>query len=175
MYTIRTERLGLRNWKPSDFDLFAEMTADKEVMEFFPKTLSKAEAVASAKKFMDHFDKYGFCYFAAETLADQQFIGFVGLMHQTYPSPFTPCVDIGWRLRKGAWGKGFATEGAKACLRFAFEEMGLPEVVAVAPKLNIKSEKVMVKIGMQKAGEFEHPNIAEDSPLRRCHFYKISK
>ncbi|MEZ4953946.1 MAG: GNAT family N-acetyltransferase [Saprospiraceae bacterium] len=174
MYTIQTERLGLRNWKPSDFDLFAEMTADKEVMEFFPKTLSKDESYAIAKRFMDHFDEYGFCYFAVETLADQQFIGFIGLMHQTYESYFTPCVDIGWRLRKSAWGNGYATEGAKACLEFANHQINLPEVYAVAPKLNIKSQKVMQKIGMEMVGDFEHPNVEKESPLRFCNLYKIT-
>ena len=172
MYLLQTERLGLRNWQHSDMDVFAEMNADKEVMAFFPNMLSNEESLASAERFMEHFEKYGFTYFASETISDQQFIGFIGLMHQTYESPFTPCVDIGWRLRRTAWGKGFATEGAGACLNFAFSKIGLQEVIAVAPKLNVRSENVMQKIGMVKVGEFNHPKIKETSPLAICNVYK---
>ena len=175
MYTIQTQRLGLRNWQPADFDLFAEMNANEEVMRFFPKTFNREESIAGAKRYMEHLEKYGYTYFAVDKLTDGEFIGFIGLFYQTYESHFTPCTDIGWRLRKMAWGKGYATEGAKACLQFGFAEKGLALIYSVCPKLNIPSEKVMQKIGMQKEGEFDHPKIADGSPLRRCNLYKISR
>ncbi|MEO1258878.1 MAG: GNAT family N-acetyltransferase [Bacteroidota bacterium] len=175
MYTIQTDRLGLRNWRPSDFELFAEMNADEEVLRYFPRTFTKEESIAGARRYMAHFAKHGYTYFAADTRSDGQFIGFIGLLYQTYESHFTPCTDIGWRLRKTAWGKGYATEGAKACLQFGFEKMGLTAIFAVAPTLNVPSVRVMKKIGMQLDSEFDHPKIDAESPLRRCYLYKISK
>ena len=175
MYTIQTNRLGLRNWRPSDFEPFAEMNADPEVMRFFPRTYNKEESIAGAQRFMANFEKFGYTYFAVDTLADGQFIGFIGLLYQTYESHFTPCTDIGWRLRKAAWGKGYATEGAKACLQFGFEEIGLAKIYAVATMLNLPSINVMKKIGMKKDSTFDHPKIEVDSPLRRCYLYKISR
>ncbi len=174
MSLIKTARLGLRNWKPSDLEPFIKMNMDAAVMAHFPKTFSKQETTAGYHRFREHFEEHGFCYFAVELLENQKFIGFIGLMHQDYESHFTPCVDMGWRLRKEHWGKGYATEGAKACLTYAFDKIGLEEVVAVAPKLNVNSERVMQKIGMVKQGEFKHPKIEVSSPLELCSLYKMS-
>lgn len=173
MYTIKTERLGLRNWQPTDFNLYAEMNQDEEVMKYFPSLTSREKSIAQCKRFSDHFDKYGFTYFAVDLLSENKFIGFIGMMHQTYESPFTPFVDIGWRLQKSTWGNGYATEGAKACLEFAFNKMNLSEIYSVATMANLPSHNVMKKIGMKKIGEFDHPNIAADNPMRRCVCFRI--
>lgn len=175
MYLIQTERLGLRNWQESDQIPYAEMNQDQAVMRFFPSVKTQAESVEQCHRFDAHFKEHGFTYFAVDRLEGQQFIGFIGMMYQTYDSPFTPCVDIGWRLQRSAWGQGFATEGAKACLSFAFEKAGLTEVYSVAPALNKPSMHVMEKIGMSKKGTFKHPAIGADSPLQTCCYFRIDK
>ena len=123
-YILTTGRLGLRQWKASDIDPFAAMNADPEVMRYFENTLSTEETVAAYVRLKDHIYTYGFGYFAADRLDSDEFIGFIGLKHQTYESHFTPCVDIGWRLKQTAWNQGFATEGAKACIKYGFEGIG---------------------------------------------------
>jgi len=174
-FKIQTQRLGLRNWIDSDTPPFVAMCQDDEVMQHFPGLVSEADATAYVRAYQQHFAEYGFTYFAAEELSSGQFVGFVGLKHQTYESPFTPCVDIGWRLKRSAWGKGYATEAATACLEFAFGSAGLEEIFAMCSNTNAASEAVMKKIGMQKAGTFAHPAISADSPLNPCLAYRIAR
>jgi RimJ/RimL family protein N-acetyltransferase len=174
-FTIETNRLGLRNWIESDITPFASMCEDPEVMKHFPSVVSKADATAFVRSYQQHFEEFGFTYFAVEELNGGEFIGFVGIKHQTYESPFTPCVDIGWRLKRSAWGKGYATEAAKACLEFAFESAKLEEIFAMCTNTNAPSESVMKKIGMEKAGTFEHPAIAANSLLNPCLAYRIGR
>ena len=174
-FTIKTLRLGLRNWNDSDIAPFGEMCQDAEVMRHFPDLVSLEQATEQVHKYQQHFTEHGFTYFAVEALSSGEFIGFVGLLHQTYESPFTPCVDIGWRLKKSAWGKGYASEAAKACLEFALESAGLDEVFAMCANTNAASEAVMKKIGMQKAGTFDHPAIPPDSMLNPCLAYRAAQ
>ena len=174
-YIIKTKRLGLRNWFDSDVEMALKMNADKSVMEFFPDTWSLQETESFIKRMQRHFKKHGFCYFAADHLESDQFIGFVGLSHQTFKSDFTPCVDIGWRLLPDVWGQGFATEGAKGCLDYAFNTLNLPNIFAIAPELNLKSQKVMLKLGMTKHLHFVHPNLELESPLKYCVSFQITK
>jgi RimJ/RimL family protein N-acetyltransferase len=171
-YVITTERLGLRNWRSSDEIPFAAMCADPEVMRHFPKPLSKEESIALIRRLQSHFEKYGYCYFAVDILETSEFIGFVGLANQTWESEFTPCVDIGWRLKRSAWGKGYATEGAKASLDAAFDLFGIPEVLAFATDTNIPSQKVMERIGMTETGTVQHPLIKGDPRFKHCVVYK---
>lgn len=173
-YIIKTERLGLRNWTDQDIEPATIMNADPKVREFFPNTLTKEETIAFIRKTQTHFNEHGFCFFAVDKLDTNEFIGFTGLNMQTFESDFTPSVEIGWRLLQKHWGNGYATEAAKACLHFAFAELKLPEVYAVAPKLNKNSQKVMQKIGMNYFKEFAHPWLADDSELKTCVAYKIS-
>lgn len=173
MYTFQSERLGFRNWKDSDLSAMAAISANPAVMEFFPNTQSKEHTQAFIKRMQVAFEEKGFCYFAVDTLADQNFIGFIGLCEQTYETDFTPCVDIGWRLDPKFWGKGYATEGAKRCLQYAFEDLNLEEVLSIAPQINTKSIKVMDKIGMKKIKTFEHPLLLQDERLKSCVLYGI--
>lgn len=172
-YLIKTERLGLRNWESKDLDPMATINADPEVMEFFPKRATKKETALFIKRMQENYNDHGFCYFAVDVLATNEFIGFVGLLKQTYESPFTPCVDIGWRLKKSSWGKGYATEGAKACLEYGFHELGLESIYSVASVINTKSTNVMRKIGMTKLLEFDHPKILNFKKIKRCEVYRL--
>jgi len=156
-YIFRSARLGFRAWKPEDIPLLAAMNADPVVMEYFPKTYTYEETEAQVKRFNAHFLQYGYGFFAVDRLDTGSFIGFIGLNHASFAAFFTPCVEIGWRLTPSVWGAGFATEGAIRCLQFAFDELQLNEVFSFTALLNKRSEKVMQKTGMKKAGEFAHP------------------
>lgn len=172
-YLFESENLGFRNWTEADLDPMSEINADPEVMRYFPDIQDKSHTASFIKRMKTHYDLHGFTYFAVETKHDAEFIGFIGMAHQTYDSPFTPAVDIGWRLAGTAWGKGFATEGAKACLAFAKYECKLNRIIAVCPKVNLASERVMQKIGMHKAGGFLHPLLKDHKHLHECLCYHI--
>jgi RimJ/RimL family protein N-acetyltransferase len=171
-YIFTSERLGFRKFQPADLPIFAAMNASMEVMEFFPNPLTPEESDGLANRINVHLDKHNYTYFAAERLDNQKFIGFLGLALQTYENPYSPFTDIGWRLKKSSWGLGFATEGAKACLKYGFETIGLKEIYSVATLTNVASEKVMQKIGMKKVEEFDHPKM-QGHRLERCILYKI--
>lgn len=170
-YLFTSERLGFRNWIEDDVASFSEMNADERVMEHFPSTLTAEQSRLSMLRMQETFEARGYTYFAVEDLESNTFIGFIGLFYQEYDSPFNPSVDIGWRLKVSAWGKGYATEGAKRCLQFAFQDLGLKKIVACCTLSNTKSEKVMQKIGMKKVGHFKHPAIKVNP---ECVWYEIS-
>ncbi|NND95142.1 MAG: GNAT family N-acetyltransferase [Flavobacteriales bacterium] len=174
-YLFTSERLGFRNWSSDDLSEFAAMCADPDVMEHFPSTLSIQETKELIERLKDHYLQHGHCYYACEVKETSEFIGFIGLAHQSYEAPFTPAVDMGWRLKKSAWGQGYATEGANRCMQFAFYDLGLDSLVAVCTTNNIKSEKVMQKVGMTRMGEFDHPKLNEHPDYQRCIWYEIKK
>jgi RimJ/RimL family protein N-acetyltransferase len=174
-YLFKSERLGFRQWQSSDLIPFARMNADAEVMEFFPSILSREETESFIQRMQDQFIERGYCYYAVDELASSEFIGFIGLSYKTYLAEFTPCVDIGWRISRAHWNQGYATEGAKRCLDFAFHELGVQKIYAVCPKLNMKSERIMIKIGMTKVGEFKHPFLVNNEHLVDCVLYLIKQ
>lgn len=174
-YLFNSERLGFRNWTDADIPKMAEISSDPEVMEFFPATATPEQTATFITNMKAMFTEKGYCYFAVDELEHGHFIGFIGLCDQTYESEFTPCVDIGWRLTKKYWNRGFATEGAERCLMFAFDHLKLNNIKSVATMLNLKSIRVMEKIGMQKQLEFIHPKLSGDKRLERCVCYDISK
>lgn len=171
-YTLKTKRLGLRNWQKSDVVPLSEMNKNEEVMRYFPSTVNEKATTDFIERMHLHFQENGFCYFAADRLDTGVFIGFIGILYQNYLEEPSRFVDIGWRLHPSAWGLGFATEGAKACLEFGLNTLGLEEIYAVAPAINLNSEKVMKKIGMQKMKNFDHPKLLNDQRLRNCVLYK---
>ena len=174
-YLFTSSRLGFREWKNSDLDAMAAICADKEVMEFFPSMLSKEQTVEFINTRQRKFAENGFCYYAVENLETSELIGFIGLSKQEYDAGFeNPFVDIGWRLKKSSWFKGYATEGAKRCLEYGFKTLELKTIYAIAPSLNLKSYHVMDKVGMTKHSTFMHPSIADDSNLKECVAYKIT-
>ena len=174
-YIFKSERLGFRNWTKNDLTEFAKINADLEVMEHFPKPLTKKETAELIDRFENHYTKKGHTYFATEILESEELIGFIGLAFQDYKTDFTPAIDIGWRLKKSAWGKGFATEGAKKCLDFGFNKLNLDKIISTCTEKNSKSENVMKKIGMEKIGKFNHPKLKEFPEYEKCICYKINK
>ncbi len=174
-YIFKSERLGFRDWSETDLTEFAKINADLEVMEHFPKPLTEKETAEFIDRLKKHYTKNGFNYFATEILESGELIGFIGLAFQDYKTDFTPAVDIGWRLKKSAWGKGYATEGAKKCLEFAFIELNLDKIISTCTEKNSKSENVMKKIGMKKIGEFKHPKLKEYPEYEKCICYEINK
>ena len=129
---IRTARLLLRPWREDHLEWFAAINADPRVMEFFSATLSRAESDAMVARIRLHFVERGFGLWACEVLGGAPFIGFVGLQYPHLPPPVAPAVEIGWRLAHDHWGRGYATEGARAVLDVAFYQLHLDEVVSVA-------------------------------------------
>ncbi len=173
---LRTERLLLRQWKKEDFPLFAELNADPVVMEFYPDILTVAESNAMASRLESLISERSWGFWAAELVEDKTFIGFVGLHKPNYDLPVTPCVEIGWRLAKEYWGKGYATEAASVSLNFAFEKIGLTEVYSFTPVANKRSWLVMERLGMKNTcANFEHPIIPVNHPLREHVLYNITR
>lgn len=174
MSSITTSRLHLRNWRAADLEDLHAVNANPNVMRYFPKTMTREETRGQLERFMHHHEQEGFTYFAAELRETGECIGFIGMCRQTYSAEFTPCVDIGWRLKESAWGKGYATEGAKACLEFARNSLGLSAVYAVATADNQPSFNVMKKIGMSYYGDFFHPSLADYPALHHCKAYWVA-
>lgn len=170
---LETERLILREWRDEDLEPFAALNADPEVMRHFPAPLSREESDAGAGRIRAHFAASGYGLWAVEVKGGAPFIGFCGLSVPRWEAWFTPCVEIGWRLARSAWGFGYATEGAREAARVGFEELGLDEIVSVAVVANARSRAVMDRLGMVQDGEFDHPLIPEGSPLRRHVLYRL--
>jgi RimJ/RimL family protein N-acetyltransferase len=175
MAELRTDRLLLRHWRDSDLDPWAAMNADPEVREHFPDLLTREQSAASIALFQDGLDRRGYGWWAVEVLATGEFIGFTGLIPVGEGMPFTG-MEIGWRLTRSAWGHGYATEAALACLDFGFKTLELPEVVAITTTTNLRSQAVMRRIGMTRdpAADFDHPNVP-DGPLRLHVLYRIGR
>jgi ribosomal-protein-alanine N-acetyltransferase len=171
---LRTRRLVLRRWRPSDRDPFAALNADPAVMEHFPSVLSRAESDAMADRIEGHFERYGFGLWAAEVDGGPPFAGFVGLSVVPFESHFTPAVEIGWRLAREHWGHGYASEAAAEALRAAFDELALPEVVSFTVPANTRSRAVMERLGLihDERDDFDHPAVRPGDPRRRHVLYR---
>lgn len=174
---LRTDRLWLRRWRPGDLQPFARMNADPEVMMHFPSTLTRVQSDALVERIERHFEEIGYGLWAVEVPQVARFIGFVGLQRVPFDAAFTPAVEIGWRLDARHWGHGYATEAAHACLDVAFGEAGLPEVVSMTTPGNLRSRRVMQRLGMRRdpAGDFDHPRVPEGHRLRRHILYRLSR
>ncbi len=151
------------------------MNADPRVMEFLPRLLTRAESFDFAARVDEHIRAHGFGLYAAELRAERAFIGFVGIWRVGFEAAFTPCVEIGWRLAAEYWGHGLATEGARAVAAHAFADVGLEEIVSFTVPANVRSRRVMEKIGMTRdvGGDFDHPRVTKGSPLRRHVLYRL--
>lgn len=174
-YIIKTERLILRPWRDEDLELFAQLNADPRVMEYFPSVKSYQETAEEFRRIKEGFETFGWGFWAASLIEGGQFIGFIGLKNVGFKANFTPAVEIGWRLAYEYWGKGYAVEGARAALKYGFENLGLNEIVSFTVVNNMRSRRVMEKIGMYHDAEsdFDHPRLAEGHPLRRHVLYRI--
>ncbi len=173
---LQTERLILRPWQKQDYAPFAALNADSAVMEYFPSILRTKESDMMADKIKGLITQKGWGFWATEEKESGRFIGFVGLNTPAYDLPFNPCVEIGWRLAKDTWGKGYATEAARASLQFAFENLDLDEVVSFTTVTNLRSRAVMERLGLVNSGEdFDHPLLEEGHPLQKHVLYKLSQ
>jgi ribosomal-protein-alanine N-acetyltransferase len=158
MKPMMTERLILRRFCDEDRAPFAALTADPEVMEYFPALLTQAESDA----LLDRIN---------------ELIGFTGLVNTQFEAAFTPCVEVGWRLARAHWGQGFAYEAAKESLRFGFEELDLAEIVSFTVPKNVRSRHVMERLGMRhdEKGDFDHPKLPAGHPLQRHVLYRLAR
>jgi RimJ/RimL family protein N-acetyltransferase len=172
---IETERLLLRQWREEDRGPFHRLNADARVMEFMPACMTRAESDLLFERINEHFRKHNFGLYAAELLDDESFIGYIGLAVPSFETHFTPCVEIGWRLSATHWGRGLATEGARAVVKHGFGELGLDEIVSFTVPENLRSRRVMERIGMTHDGsdDFDHPNLPEGHPLSRHVLYRL--
>ena len=172
MAEITTDRLILRGWREADLAPWAAMNADPEVRRYVGPLLTFGQAAAWALNYQDDLDRYGFGFWAVEIRTSGEFIGFTGLNTVDEEMPFSG-VELGWRLAQPAWGHGYATEAGLAALRYGFDAMGLPEVVAVTMARNVRSQAVMRRIGMttDPAEDFDDPDVGE-GPLRRHVVYR---
>ena len=174
---LTTERLILRPWRDSDREPFRRMNSDPAVMEFMPKLLAAEESDILADRIQKGLAERGFGLFAAELRETGCFIGFIGLSVPAFKAHFTPCVEIGWRLARSFWGSGYATEGARALLPLAFMSLDLSEVVSFTTALNVRSRRVMERLGMVRntKDDFDHPLLSADDPLRPHVLYRLAR
>jgi RimJ/RimL family protein N-acetyltransferase len=173
---LKTKRLILRQWTNYDLEPFSKINSDKKVMKFFPSPLTEDESHNMGHKLMSLIRNRGWGYWAIEIPNVEKFIGFVGLHIPKSSLPFSPCVEIGWRLSKAYWGMGYATEAANESLKYAFLNLDLDEVVSFTTLNNTRSRAVMKKIGMSKTDKnFMHPDIEKSHPLCEHVLYKINK
>lgn len=174
---IETERLLLRRWRDGDVAPFAELNADPEVMRHFPAPLTAADSLAMVDRIRGHFAEHGFGLWAVERRDEGDFIGFVGVQHVSFQARFTPAVEIGWRLARHAWGRGYATEAARAAATHAFRSLGVDEIVSFTVPANEPSWRVMERIGMVRdlQGDFAHPRLPPDDPLSLHVLYRLRR
>ncbi len=175
--TIETDRLILRPWVASDIEPFATMGADPKVMAFFPALYTHEQAADWLIFTNQSLAKSGFTFWAIEIPGVTPFAGFTGLLEDSFEAPFTPCVQIGWRLAHKYWGQGYVSEAAKASLEYGFVNCELDEIVAYAVPGNTRSFKVMERIGMHHDihGDFNHPHLEKGHTLERHVLYRLSK
>lgn len=171
-----TSRLELRQWHECDRTPFAALNSDPLVMEHFPAPLNRDQSDALMGRCVEQLQRDGNGRWAVQIRASGEFIGFVGLAMPGWEAAFTPCTEIGWRLARSAWGHGYATEAANTVLARAFGPLGLDEVVSFTTTHNLRSQRVMQRIGMTHglSEDFDHPRVA-DGPLRRHVLYRLSK
>jgi RimJ/RimL family protein N-acetyltransferase len=174
---LQTARLRLRRWIEADREPFATLNADPVVMEYFPGLLSRQQSDSLIEAIESGFEQRGFGLWAIEVRATGAFIGFTGLSEPSFEAHFTPAVEVGWRLARDAWGKGYATEAGRASLAFGFERIGLDQIVSFTSAGNMRSRAVMERIGMTRDpdDDFEHPGLLDANPLKRHVLYRIGR
>ncbi|TMF95362.1 MAG: GNAT family N-acetyltransferase [Chloroflexi bacterium] len=174
---LETERLVLRSWQNGDREPFARLNADPVVMEHFPGVLSRAESDSFAARIDAHFKDHGYGLWAVEVPGEANFIGFVGLSVPSFDAPFMPAVEVGWRIDKAYWGRGFATEAGHAAVADGFERVGLAEIVSFTTPANIRSIRVMERLGMthNSVDDFKQPRLLEHHRLRHHVLYRLSQ
>ena len=174
---LRTPRLLLRRWRDTDRRPFAALNADPLVMEHFPAPLRPEESDDLVDRIESGFEERGWGLWAVEVPGTATFAGFIGLNPAIFDARFTPAVEVGWRLAREHWGRGYATEGARAALSFGFDELALDEIVSFTSDGNTRSRRVMERLGMRRdpADDFENPNLPDGDPLRPHVLYRLDR
>jgi RimJ/RimL family protein N-acetyltransferase len=173
---ITTSRLLLRHWRPDDLGPFAALNADPEVMRFFPAALTREETDQFAAHVQTTIAQQGWGLWAVEVAGGAPFIGFVGLNRTRFAAHFTPAVEVGWRLDRRYWGRGYATEAAAASLTFGFDQLDCDEIVSFTAAVNDASRRVMQRLEMvhDPDDDFDHPAVP-DGPLRRHVLFRMAR
>lgn len=174
MFFFESQRLGFRRWTPPDKEAFVRMYGDPDVMRYFPKVLTRREALARVALFDDNIAKNGFGLWAAVLKETDECVGVIGLKETNFDAFFTPCAGLTWILDKKFWHRGFALEGASRCIQWGFTEKSFTEVYAYTTLQNIPSQTVMQRLGMKSEGSFLHPQL-KAGPLKRHVLYKLRK
>jgi len=174
---IETERLILRTWKESDAEAYFEINQDPKVLEFLPGPLTMDTVKRFIADMNQRFADHGYTLWAVEEKTTGAMMGFIGFSSPSWKAHFIPCVEIGWRLGSQYWGKGYATEGAKAVLEYGFKNFGWNEIVSFTVPNNVRSIRVMKKIGMKRDlnGDFSLPVFPLDHPLSKHVLYRIAQ
>ena len=177
MATLCTARLQLRAWREADLEPFAELNADPEVMEHFAAPIGRADSDAFARRVAAGIEERGWGLWAVEVSGGAPFIGFVGLAEPSFAAHFTPAVEVGWRLARAHWGKGYATEAARVALTYGFDELDLHEIVSFTTVANERSRRVMERLGMthDPADDFEHPALPPGHRVRPHVLYRLDR
>ena len=176
IHELETERLQLRQWTETDKNPFAQLNGSEQVMEYFPSTLSPKESDELAERITNKINHNGWGFWAVEVKNKHPFIGFVGLNRPDYELPFSPCVEIGWRLDAPYWGNGYATEAAKAAIAFTFQTLELEKIVSFTALINERSQAVMRRLNMVRAPEtFLHPKVPAGHTLQEHCLYELSR
>lgn len=170
---IETERLILRSWRMTDRGVFAEINSNNKVMRYFPKPLSIDESNGFVDRINSEFEETGFGLYAVEIKETGEFIGYVGFHRFAFDVPFSPGWEIGWRISDKFWNKGYATEAAMACIKYAQEKKLCNRLYSFTAVPNIASENVMKRIGMSFEGLFMHPALAEGHWLKEHKLYSL--
>ncbi|BCZ97697.1 GNAT family N-acetyltransferase [Legionella pneumophila serogroup 1] len=177
MNILETQRLILRTFEEHDLDAMAAIDQDPKVCEYLPRIGNREATYGLMQRIMKHYQEKGFSLYAVVLKTTGEMIGFLGLITPSFEAHFTPTVEIGWRLSSKHWNKGYATEGAKAVLHYAFTELNLPQIVSFTTVNNQASRRVMEKIGLRhnSLDDFDHPKLENDSPLKRHVLYRLSR
>lgn len=175
--TLIGPRIRLRRWRPEDLDGLAAMHADPEVMRHLMPLAGRAGSDAAGARIQRHFDAHGFGLWVIDVPGVSAFIGYTGLVHVPYEAAFTPAVEIGWRIQRAYWGRGYVSEAARLSLHDGFGRLGLREVIALTVPANARSRAVMTRLGMRHdpAEDFDHPLVPTGHPLRRHVLYRLDR
>ena len=177
MNILETERLILRTWIDADLQPMLDINQDPKVMEYFPSLQDLKTTKSFLTKVNNHLNEHGYSLYACVRKNSNEFIGFIGLFTTDFKAHFTPATEIGWRLSSRHWGQGFATEGAKAVLDYAFRDLKRPKLVSFTATENKRSIRVMEKIGLHHNAEhdFDHPKLDDTSPLKKHVLYQLTR
>ena len=176
---LETQRLMLRLWTAEDIALLAAIDADPRVCAYYPNPFTARQSAAAVQRYRASYDRDGFCMMAAVRKQDKRLIGILGMQVLPFPVAGLPrqSVELGWRLAYDVWGQGLATEGASAVIRYAFDKLGLTQLVAITAIVNAPSRRVMEKLGMRHdpSLDFPHPDVPKGHVLNPHVVYRMRK